>query len=520
MRHSRPRRARGRGTRSARREGAGARDDGRASSPRARRVGRPPERRGGPGARAPVDHRSVDRRQPADAERRRPGGAGVQRRDLQLPRARRRAARRRRAAAHPFGHRGAAGAVPPARAVVRQQDARHVRVRDLGRAPAPPGAGARSARQEAAVLPRRQARAVVRVRAAGAAGRRRHRARAPIRARCTPTWRSATCRPTSPPSRGCASWRPAASPCSRTASWREERYWNLRFQPRAALGRGLRRGAAPPPVRGGQDAAGLRRAAGRVSVGRHRLVRRGGDHEQGRREAGQDVFDRLRGEGLLRGDLRAPGRAPLRDRAPRGGAAPARRRAVAQAGARLRRAVRRSVGAADLPAVRDDPPPCHRRAVGRRRRRGARRLHPLRAREDDAPVPAAATAAAAAGRALHRAALPGTQGRLPRRAGRHRAHSTPAAFRWATSRATRRSSATSPPSRWRSSARPICRRWGRTRAGRCSAACCRRRPRPTRSAACWSWTRRRIWSTTSSRRSTSRRCRTRWRSAARWSTTC
>ena len=51
------------------------------------------------------------------------------------------------------------------------------------------------------------------------AGRRRHRARAPIRARCTPTWRSATCRPTSPPSRGCASWRPAASPCSRTASW-------------------------------------------------------------------------------------------------------------------------------------------------------------------------------------------------------------------------------------------------------------------------------------------------------------
>ena len=50
-------------------------------------------------------------------------------------------------------------------------------------------------------------------------------------------------------------------------------------------------------------------------------------------------------------DLRAPGGAPLRDRPPRGGAAPARRRAAAQAGARLRRAVRRSVGAADVPAV-------------------------------------------------------------------------------------------------------------------------------------------------------------------------
>ena len=50
---------------------------------------------------------------------------------------------------------------------------------------------------------------------------------------------------------------------------------------------------------------------------------------------------------------------------------PQRRRAAAQAGAGLRRAVRRSVGAADLPAVADDPQPRDGRAVGRRRRRGA-----------------------------------------------------------------------------------------------------------------------------------------------------
>ena len=116
--------------------------------------------------------------------------------------------------------------------------------------------------------------------------------------------------------------------------------------------------------------------------------------------------------------------------------------------------------------------------------------------------------------------FPGTQGRLPRRAGRHRAHARPPR---ADGRHPALRGAVRPlhrPSRWRSSARPICRRRGRTRAGRCSAACCRRRPRPTRSGACSSSTRRPIWSTTSSRRSTSRRCRTRWRSAARSSITC
>ena len=78
----------------------------------------------------------------------------------------------------------------------------------------------------------------------------------------------------------------------------------------AALGGRLRRGAARATCsRRSKMRLVVGRPARGLPVGRHRFVRGGRDHERGRREAGQDVLDRLRREGLLRGDLRAPGGA-------------------------------------------------------------------------------------------------------------------------------------------------------------------------------------------------------------------
>ena len=66
--------------------------------------------------------------------------------------------------------------LPAARPRLRREAAGDVRVRDLGRPPPPAGARARSAREEAAVLPRRAPRAVVRLRDASPARGQRHRA--------------------------------------------------------------------------------------------------------------------------------------------------------------------------------------------------------------------------------------------------------------------------------------------------------------------------------------------------------
>ena len=183
-----------------------------------------------------------------------------------------------------------------------EQAARHVRVRDLGRAPAAAGAGARSPGQEAALLPHRQARAVVRVRAAGAARRRRHRARAPI-AQAMHAYLALGYVPSDVRRhRGRAqAARPARIAVFEDGKLARGALLEAALRAAAAVGGGLRRGAAPPPVRGGEDAPGVGRAAGRVPFGRHRFVGGRRDHEQGRREAGQDVLDRLRREGLLRG---------------------------------------------------------------------------------------------------------------------------------------------------------------------------------------------------------------------------
>ena len=175
---------------------------------------------------------------------------------------------------------------------------------------AAPAAGARPPRQEAAVLPRRQARAVVRVRAAGVAGRRRHRApRRSARAARLPGARLRAVRLRRHRG-GAEAGARAASPCSRTASWPRSATGSCASQPRQRSAEDLVEELRHHLFEAVQDAAGLGRAAGRVPVGRHRFVGGRRDHEQGRREAGQDVFDRLRGEGLLRGDrTRARSRA-------------------------------------------------------------------------------------------------------------------------------------------------------------------------------------------------------------------
>ena len=91
--------------------------------------------------------------------------------------------------------------------------------------------------------------------------------------------------------------------------------------------------------------------------------------------AGADVLDRLRPRGLRRAPARAPDRRAVRDRArgvpgPRGGG-----RGPAADRAPLRRAVRRLVGDPVLLPRRADAPPRDRRAQRRRRRRVLRRLH-------------------------------------------------------------------------------------------------------------------------------------------------
>ena len=75
----------------------------------------------------------------------------------------------------------------------------------------------------------------------------------------------------------------------------------------------------------------------------------------------------------------------------------------------------------------------------------------------------AAAPAAAARRAFHRAALSGAQGRASWASSAPPCEPTPTACSWARSRATPPSSGTSRPIRWRSCARPSCRPPARTR---------------------------------------------------------
>ena len=139
-------------------------------APRSRRRGHAPGAGHRPRAHAPCHHRPRYRR-PADVQRGRLGGRGLQRRDLQLPRPARRAARARPPLPLRIRHRGDRPCLGGMGRGVRRAPARHVRVRALGRAPEGAVPGARPARHQAA-SPRHPAGrpARVRLRAEGAAG--------------------------------------------------------------------------------------------------------------------------------------------------------------------------------------------------------------------------------------------------------------------------------------------------------------------------------------------------------------
>lgn len=110
---------------------------------------------------APGDHRPGERCSTDACRGGRAGGADLQRRGLQLPRAARRAGDAGPGLPHPLGHRsGAARLSAMGRGFLRPAP-RHLRLRPVGRARAEPVAGARSLRGQAAVLlPDRRRRAV------------------------------------------------------------------------------------------------------------------------------------------------------------------------------------------------------------------------------------------------------------------------------------------------------------------------------------------------------------------------
>ncbi len=172
---------------------------------------------------------------------------------------------------------------------------------------------------------------------------------------------------------------------------------------RARAGGGRRGGGDAPRARDGRGsgavAADVGCAAGRVPVGRHRFVDRRGVHGARDGAAGEDVFGRLQRGGARRqrAAVRAPDGRALPHRTPRAGRRSGHGRPAAQHRAPPRRAVRRHVGGADPVPVRDDPAARDGRAVGRRRRRGVRRLPPLRLGARRQPAAPAARAAAGGG---------------------------------------------------------------------------------------------------------------------------
>ena len=140
---------------------------GRARSPRARRSGHVPGRRRRARHDAAGDHRPRHR-PPADDQRRRQHDPRLQRRDLQLPRAARRARSARPSLPHAERHRGDPAGLGGRRRGLRRAPARDVRLRHLGRAPAHALPGARSRRQEAALLLAGRRRLRLRLRDQGA----------------------------------------------------------------------------------------------------------------------------------------------------------------------------------------------------------------------------------------------------------------------------------------------------------------------------------------------------------------
>ena len=337
--------------------------------------GPPGPRRGGPAHRRargprpppPLDHRPERGGPRADDERGRHALAGLQRGDLQLPRAARGA--RGPASLHEPGRRG--GDPPPLRGAPGRRGESagwDVRLCALGRAPATPAGRPRPCRQEAALLPRRGGPVRLRLggegapRASGSAARAGPDGPAPLPdLRLRPQPRHVL--PRHP--------RPAPRPLprrDRAGSRGPGALLEAALPRRRGRGRPGGGGALPHPARaGGRPAAGGGRAARGLPLGRPRLVERGGAHGPERRRAGPHVHDRLRGPPRVRRDPpSARGGPPLRDRAHRVRGGAARARPDRSPGVAPRRPVRRLVGHSHLPALGADAQPGHGRAQRRR----------------------------------------------------------------------------------------------------------------------------------------------------------
>ena len=348
-------------------------------------------------------------------------------------------------------HRGARPPLRGARPALRRAPARDVRGRGLGRRAPPARARARPLRDQAALLPRRPGRARLRLRAEGAAAAAGPRARASTstrssrflafnaihgprtifrdgpqaaaRARARARGRAARLE-----RYACDRPAPVAGSCaaSRGTRWRRELRERLRDSVRAHL-------VADVPV-------------GVLLSGGDRLLRAGGARGAGEQRAASRTFSIGFAErSFYELELARTIARALRHRPPRARRRARRRRAAAGDRRRLRRAVRRLLGAADLPRLR-----ARRRSTSRSRSRARAATSCSAATRPTSPTCSRCAAGGAA--------------RLLVAAGRAAAERLGRACRSTTSSSASRAPRT-------------CRRWSATTAGRRSS-------RPTRAPSC------------------------------------
>ena len=330
----------------------------------------------------------------------------------------------------PQRHRGARAPLRGARPGVRRGPARHVRDRALGPPRAAAGAGARPLRDQAALLPRRGRRAVVRLGAEGAAApagvlarRRPRRARGLPRVQLDPgaaddlrRGAQAAARPHAAVAGGRAGAaplraaaprrRPAASATEDERSLAEELRERLRDSVRAHLVSDVPVGVL---LSGGIDSSALAALAARESSYRVSTFSIGFEER---------AFNELE-QARLVAEHYGTDHHELVVR-------PGRRRAAAPAGGGVRRAVRGLVGAAHLPRLAARRRHREGGALRRRRRRAVRRLLHLRGGQPRAPRRPRRLGAAAARRG---AAELLRQGQLRLQGEAVRARGAPAAAR-------------------------------------------------------------------------------------------
>ena len=196
-------------------------------------------------------------------------------------------------------HRGHRPPVRGVRGRVPVAPARHVRLRALGRPRPAPVRRPRPLRQEAALLRPPAGGAGVRVRDQGD-----HRGPGRVRGPELPGARRVPHLPVRPEPADRLRVHREAPGRPLPDVWRRRRACGSsgtggRRSPERFDGspEDARGGTAPPPARGGADAAGLRRAGGRLPQRRRRLVHGRGADGGGERPAGEDVLDRLRADG-------------------------------------------------------------------------------------------------------------------------------------------------------------------------------------------------------------------------------